>query len=61
VHPIRVDAARAGRPARGWIRGGPNSRVDDKRVLERWLLETGRDTVAPKLLSEVIRQIAPSA
>jgi hypothetical protein len=44
---------------RGWIRGGPNSRVDDKRVLEQWLLETGRDTIAPKLLAELSRQVTP--
>jgi hypothetical protein len=46
---------------RGWIRGGPNSRVDDKRVLEQWLLETGRNTIAPKLFSELSRQITPPA
>jgi hypothetical protein len=45
---------------RGWIRGGSVSRVDDGRILERWLLDTGRSTVAPKLLSELTRQIAPS-
>jgi hypothetical protein len=44
---------------RGWIRGGPNSRVDDKRVLEQWLLDTGRDTIVPTLLSELTRQITP--
>jgi hypothetical protein len=46
---------------RGWIRGGANSRVDDKRVLEQWLLDTGRATIAPKLLSELTRQITPPA
>jgi hypothetical protein len=46
---------------RGWIRGGANTRVDDKRVLEQWLLDTGRDAVAPKLLSELTRQITPPA
>jgi hypothetical protein len=44
---------------RGWIRGGPNSRVDDKRVLEQWLLDTGRATVAPKLHADLTRQITP--
>src|ERR1700693_5387946 len=46
---------------RGWIRGGLNSRVDDKRVLEQWLLNTGRATVTPKLLTELTHQIAPPA
>ena len=46
---------------RGWIRGGANSRVDDKRVLEQWLLETGRDTLTPKVFSELSRQITPPA
>jgi len=46
---------------RGWIRGGTNSRVDDKRVLEQWLLETGRNTITPKLFSELSRQITPPA
>jgi len=46
---------------RGWIRGGPNSRVDDKRVLEQWLLDTGRNTITPKLYSELSRQITPLA
>lgn len=44
---------------RGWIRGGANSRVDDQRVLERWLLETGRNSIAPKLFAELSRQITP--
>ena len=44
---------------RGWIRGGPNARVDDKRVLEQWLLDTGRATVAPKLHADLTRQITP--
>ena len=46
---------------RGWIRGGPNSRVDDKRVLEQWLLETGRNSIAPKLFAELSGQITPLA
>ena len=46
---------------RGWIRGGANSRVDVKRVLEQWLLETGRNTITPKLFSELSRQITPLA
>jgi len=46
---------------RGWIRGGANSRVDDKRVLEQWLLDTGRAAIAPKLLSDLARQITPPA
>jgi hypothetical protein len=46
---------------RGWIRGGANSRVDDRRVLEHWLLETGHHAVTPKLFSELSRQIAPPA
>ena len=45
---------------RGWIRGGTNSRVDDRRLLEQWLLRTGRAAIAPKLLSELTRQITPS-
>jgi hypothetical protein len=44
---------------RGWIRGGPNSRVDDKRVLEQFLLETGHNTITPKLFTELSRQITP--
>jgi hypothetical protein len=46
---------------RGWIRGGVNSRVDDKRVLELWLLNTGQATVAPKLMAELTKQITPPA
>jgi hypothetical protein len=46
---------------RGWIRGGANSRVDEKRVLEQWLLDTGRATIAPRLLSDLTRQITPPA
>jgi hypothetical protein len=46
---------------RGWVRGGPNSRVDDKRIVEQWLLETGRNTITPKLFSELSRQITPPA
>ena len=46
---------------RGWIRGGANSRVDDKRVMESWLLDTGQSTVTPKLFSELTRQITPPA
>jgi hypothetical protein len=44
---------------RGWIRGGTNARVDDKRVLEQWLLDTGRAAVAPKLHTDLTRQITP--
>src|SRR6478609_871710 len=44
---------------RGWVRGGTNTRVDDKRVLEQWLLDTGRATVAPKLHADLTRQITP--
>jgi len=44
---------------RGWIRGGANARTDDRRVLEQWLLDTGRDTVAPKLRTDLTRQITP--
>ena len=44
---------------RGWIRGGAVSHVDDKRVLEQWLLDTGRATIAPKLLAELTKQITP--
>jgi hypothetical protein len=46
---------------RGWIRGGVNSRVDDKRVLEQWLLDTGQGTVEPKLRADLTRQITPPA
>jgi hypothetical protein len=46
---------------RGWIRGGVNSRVDDQRVLEQWLLETGRNIITPKLFAELSRQITPLA
>jgi hypothetical protein len=46
---------------RGWIRGGTVSRVDDGRVLEQWLLDTGHAIVAPKLLDELTRQITPTA
>jgi hypothetical protein len=46
---------------RGWIRGGTNSRVDDKRILEQWLLDTGRAAVAPELLAELTRQVTPLA
>jgi hypothetical protein len=44
---------------RGWIRGGTNARVDDKRVLEQWLLDSGRASVAPKLHADLTRQITP--
>jgi hypothetical protein len=44
---------------RGWIQGGANSRTDDRRVLERWLLKTGQDTVTPKLMTELTKQITP--
>jgi hypothetical protein len=46
---------------RGWIRGGTNARTDDKRLMERWLLETGSATLAPKLLAELTNQIDPPA
>lgn len=46
---------------RGWIRGGSNTRVDDKRVLEQWLLDTGRHIITPKLFAELSRQITPLA
>jgi hypothetical protein len=46
---------------RGWIRGGANSRVDDKRALERWLLNTGQATVPPKLMAELMKQMTPPA
>jgi len=29
---------------RGWIRGGANAHVDDRRVMEQWLLDTGEAT-----------------
>ena len=44
---------------RGWIRGGVVSRVDDRRVLEQWLLATGRATLSPKLTTELTLLIAP--
>ena len=44
---------------RGWIRGGPNSRVDDRRVLEQWLLDSGQEFVTPKLYADLSRQITP--
>ena len=44
---------------RGWIRGGALTRVDDKRVLEQWLLDTGHAVVAPKVAAELTRQITP--
>jgi hypothetical protein len=44
---------------RGWIRGGANAHVDDRRVMEQWLLDTGKATVAPKLYAELSRQITP--
>jgi hypothetical protein len=46
---------------RGWIRGGTNSRTDDKRVMERWLLTTGEAEVAPKLMAELTKQLTPAA
>jgi hypothetical protein len=46
---------------RGWIRGGTVSRVDDKRVLEQWLLDTAHAAVAPKLHAELTKQITPPA
>ena len=45
---------------RGWIRGGVLTHVDDGRVLEHWLLETGRGTVAPGILDPLLRETAPS-
>jgi hypothetical protein len=44
---------------RGWIRGGTNARVDDRRVMEQWLLDTGQASVPPKLYNELSRQITP--
>jgi hypothetical protein len=44
---------------RGWIRGGANTRTDDKRVLEQWLLATGKPVVPAKLHAELTRQITP--
>ena len=44
---------------RGWIRGGTVSRVDDKRVVEQWLLDSGQTTVSPKLYADLTRQITP--
>jgi hypothetical protein len=46
---------------RGWVRGGANSRTDDRRVVERWLLGTGQATVTPKLFADLMRQITPAA
>ena len=45
---------------RGWIRGGAVSHVDDKRVMEQWLLDSGRSTVPEKLSTELSRQITPT-
>ncbi len=45
---------------RGWIRGGVVSRVDDQRILERWLLETGRSTTDPQLMAALTQFIAQS-
>ena len=45
---------------RGWIRGGANSRTDDRRVLERWLLKTGQATITPKLFAELSKADHPS-
>ena len=44
---------------RGWIRGGTVARVDDRRALEQWLLDTGEGSVPPQLLSQLTRQITP--
>ena len=44
---------------RGWVRGGPVALVDESRVLERWLLETGRASLPPAVLAETLRQAAP--
>ena len=45
---------------RGWVRGGTNARVDDGRVLEQWLLDSGRATIAPQLLAALTQQIRPA-
>jgi hypothetical protein len=45
---------------RGWIRGGAVTRVDDRRVLEQWLLDTGRTVIAPKVTADLTRQITPT-
>jgi hypothetical protein len=45
---------------RGWIRGGTLSRVDDKRVLERWLLDSGQAAIAPKVFADLTKQLTPS-
>jgi hypothetical protein len=33
--------------------------VDDKRALEQWLLETGRNTKAPKLYADLSWRTPP--
>ena len=44
---------------RGWVRGGAVTRVDESRALERWLLETGRASLPPALMEEMVLQVAP--
>jgi hypothetical protein len=44
---------------RTWIRGGLNTRTDERRVLEQWLLDTGKDAVPPKLLADLTNHITP--
>ncbi|MSP03569.1 MAG: hypothetical protein EXR07_21400 [Acetobacteraceae bacterium] len=46
---------------RKWIRGGVVTRVDDDRAMELWLLRTGQGTVDPRVLSDLIRRVAPAA
>ena len=45
---------------RGWIYGAI-PRVDERRVLEQWLLDTGAGTVPSKLAADLTRQITPPA
>ena len=44
---------------RGWVRGGMTSHIDDGRVLEQWLLDTGAAVVPPKLLKDLTQVISP--
>jgi hypothetical protein len=44
---------------RGWIRRGLNTRADERRVLEQWLLDTGADHVPARLHADLTRQITP--
>jgi hypothetical protein len=46
---------------RGWVRGGMNTHTDERRVLEQWLLDTGRDVVPPPLRERLTREISPPA